>query len=139
MNVTVPLWMYVASAIVAGLSFHWLVVMPFLRWAVRDGPLSEEECPICLRPHDSEVYLYKRQLAKMHENYERLETEVDAAESPRTADEREKDGKIVRDSFVSASADLGIEHPKTPEWADLPEHAREMYRRIGDAVMEVDE
>lgn len=47
---------------------------------------------------------------------------------------RDAQGKIARDAFVSASADLGIEHAPTPEWSDLPENTRELYRRIADAV-----
>ncbi len=43
-------------------------------------------------------------------------------------------GRKVRDSFVEAAAELGIEHPLTPAWLDLPDHVREMYCRIGERV-----
>jgi hypothetical protein len=49
---------------------------------------------------------------------------------------RDLRGKLVRDSFVAHAHALSIEQPETPEWPDLPEHVREMYRRIGDSVVD---
>jgi hypothetical protein len=75
-TVTVPAWALLLSAFTCGLILHKLGWM-LTKWMLRDGPWSEDECPICLRPHDSEVHRLQRQLKKMHENYARLSAEYE--------------------------------------------------------------
>jgi hypothetical protein len=61
-------------------------------------------------------------------------TPKDQAFGPFTEDARAIRGRRVRDAFVQAASDLGIEHPETPAWEKMPDHVREMYCRIEEAV-----
>lgn len=53
---------------------------------------------------------------------------------PFAEDARAARGRRVRDAFVQVAGDLGIEHPETPAWEKMPDHVREMYCRIEEAV-----
>lgn len=75
-TVTVPIWLFVVSAVVIGFALMKLSWM-LTKWSLRDGPLKDETCPVCNRPHDSEARRLQRQLARMHENYQRLECEYE--------------------------------------------------------------
>lgn len=74
--ITIPVWAWVVSSIVCGFVLQRLGWMIF-RWMIRsDGsPWAEEQCPLCLRPHDSEARRLQRQLHKMHENFARVQAE----------------------------------------------------------------
>lgn len=61
-------------------------------------------------------------------------TPKDRAFGPFIEDARAIRGRRVRDAFVQASNDLGIEHPETPVWEKMPDHVREMYCRIAEAA-----
>lgn len=73
--ITIPVWAWALSAIVCGVVLQRLGWTIF-RWMLRDGGMwAEDRCPLCLRPHDSEARRLQRQLAKMHENFARVQAE----------------------------------------------------------------
>jgi hypothetical protein len=58
----------------------------------------------------------------------------DSSFGPFVEDARAARGRRVRDAFIEAAGDLGIEHPETPAWEKMPDHVREMYCRIAESV-----
>lgn len=105
-TVTVPIWALLLASLACGLALQKLGWM-LAKWMLRDGPWSEQPCPICLRPHDSEARRLQRQLEKMHENYARLSAEHEAlkrlfATNPKTGEPEIQ----IRTSVVGGGAPI---------------------------------
>jgi hypothetical protein len=72
--ITVPAWALVLSSLVAGFGLQYLGVI-LMKWMLREGPWSEMQCPVCLRPHDSEARQLQRWLKASNEDNVRLAAE----------------------------------------------------------------